>query len=134
MRPASTSVRENTSSWPVSSSSAPSSFGGLAAALRFSSSSGDICMASLRRRKTRPGSAVPGLFRRQLVRGLGLEVAGLVALRKLARGVAERAVHHPAALDRRPRGDLVGPALDVLVVAYRQELAAAIEHALGHRP
>src|SRR4030095_578927 len=119
----STSVRENTSSWPVSSSSPSSSFGGLAAALRFSSSSGDICMAYLCRRKAWRGSAVPALFRRQLVRGLGLEVAGLVALGRLARGIAKRAVDHPAALHRRPRGDLVGPALDVLVLAHRQELA-----------
>src|SRR5262249_31401596 len=63
-----------------------------------------------------------GLFRlalvgRELVLGAELEIAGVVALAQLGRGIALQAVDNAPALDRRPRADGIGPALDVLVVA-----------------
>ena len=49
---------------------------------------------------------------------------------QLTRGLAERAVDHASAPHRRPFGDRVGPALDVLVLLHLQELARAVDQAL----
>src|SRR5882757_5006225 len=68
---------------------------------------------------------------RQLVLSPQLEVAGVMAFMELVRGIALQAVDDASALDGRAIADQVGPALDVLVVADRQELARAIQQALG---
>src|SRR3546814_16494635 len=44
------------------------------------------------------------------------------------------AVDHPPALHRGARRDLVGPALDMLVVLYLQGLAGVIGKPLGEQP
>src|SRR3546814_10028962 len=43
------------------------------------------------------------------------------------------AVDHASALDRRARRELVGPALDILVIVDLQELARVIDESLGER-
>src|SRR5579871_3108334 len=63
--------------------------------------------------------------RRQLVLGLGLEVAGVVPLVQLAGRITPGAVDHQPALHTGALGDLVVPALHVLVVLHREELAGA---------
>ena len=60
----------------------------------------------------------------------GVEIAGVVALVQLARGLAADAVDHPPALHGRPFGDRVGPALHVLVLLHAEELGRAVEPAL----
>src|ERR1700754_1668407 len=53
-----------------------------------------------------------------LVLRAGLEVAGVVTLVQLARGIAPGAVDHATALHGRAFGDGVGPALHVLVLVH----------------
>src|SRR5215471_14626047 len=57
---------------------------------------------------------------------LGFEVAGVVPLEQLLRRIAGGAVDHAAALHRRARVDLIGPAQHVLVFVRADELGAAI--------
>ena len=71
--------------------------------------------------------------RLKLVLGLRFEVAGVVAFVKLARRVSEGPVDHPSALHGRALRDLVGPALDVLVVLHLEEFAGLIDQPLGER-
>ena len=70
-------------------------------------------------------------LRPDLVLPAQLEVAGVVALAELGLGVALQAVDDAAALHGRAGTDLVGPAVDVLVVLHRQEPGRTVEQALG---
>ena len=70
------------------------------------------------------------LGRLELILGLGLKVARVVALPELARELAGRAVHHAAALHRRASRNHLGPALDLLVVLHLQKLAGVVKRAL----
>src|ERR1700749_394958 len=56
-----------------------------------------------------------------LVLGLGREITGVMAFMQLAGGIARDPVDHASAPDRRPLGDGIGPALDILVRAHVQE-------------
>ena len=78
------------------------------------------------------GSA-PYLGGGELILRLRLKVAGVVALVQLARRLAGEAVDHASAPDRRPLGDGIGPALDILVLRHLQELAGLVDQALGER-
>src|SRR5437870_5747594 len=64
-----------------------------------------------------------------LVLRLGVEVARLVTLVQLGRGVARETIDHAPALHGRTPGDGVGPAVHILVVMHRQEFTRAIEQA-----
>src|SRR4051794_34420687 len=59
----------------------------------------------------------------QLVLCAELEIARVVPFMQLVRGIALQPVDDAPALDRGALADQVGPALDVLVVLDRQELA-----------
>src|SRR5690606_41335135 len=61
-----------------------------------------------------------------LVLGPGQEVAGVVAFVELAGKLADYAIDHAPALHRRPRGNRVGPALDVAIILDLQEFASVI--------
>src|SRR5690348_6229343 len=67
-----------------------------------------------------------GSVRGQLVLGLGIEVAGVVAFVQLLRGFPLQTVDHAAALHCRACIDRVSPANNVLVLVCRQELGPAI--------
>ena len=54
--------------------------------------------------------------RRKLVLGLGLEIAGVMALVQLARRLTEDPIDHTSALHGWPFEELVGPVMDVLVI------------------
>src|SRR5260221_3231121 len=71
---------------------------------------------------------------RQLVLCPQLEVAGVMAFMELVRRIALQAVDDASPLDGRAIADQVGPALDVLVVADRQEIARANHQALCQPP
>src|SRR5215831_18174989 len=62
-----------------------------------------------------------------------VEIISVMALVQLARGVAGHAIDHAATLYGRALGDLVGPALDVLVFVHGQELSRAVDDSLGER-
>src|SRR5258708_7705949 len=74
--------------------------------------------------RSRPGGAC------ELVLRLCVEIAGVVALVQLARGLAPGAVDHAPALHSRALGDRVGPALHVLVCLDLKEFARTIQQAL----
>src|SRR5690242_8731037 len=73
--------------------------------------------------------ACPG----ELVLGSCREIVSVVALMQLIRRLSIRAVDDPTALDRRSFKQGVGPADDVAVVLYAQELSSAVQPAL-HQP
>src|SRR4051812_47127533 len=62
----------------------------------------------------------------QLVLRPRIEIAGIMAFAELARRVTHRAIDHAPALYRRTRGDLVGPAHDVLVLMRLQEFRGVV--------
>src|SRR5258708_20241268 len=66
----------------------------------------------------------------ELVLRLCLEIAVVVALVQLARGLAPGAVDHAPALHSRALGDRVGPALHVLVSLDLKEFARTLQQAL----
>jgi hypothetical protein len=73
------------------------------------------------------------ISRRQLVLRFGVEIAGMMSLVQLARGVTHHAVDHPTTLDRWPRADLVGPADDVFVFLHSQELSRIVDQPFHQR-
>src|SRR5580704_19164517 len=75
--------------------------------------------------------AGPELLGCQLVLGPQFEIAGVMAFVQLVRGIALQAVDDAPPLDGWTLADDVGPALDVLVVLHRQELAGAVQQSLG---
>src|SRR5581483_2356815 len=83
-----------------------------------------------------PQSTFPASRLRRLadfVLCFGLEIAGVMALVQLALGIAGDAIDHAPALYRRALGELVGPAVDVLVFVHGEELAGAIDQAFRER-
>ena len=67
---------------------------------------------------------------RQLVLRLGVEIAGVVTLMQLRRGIALQPVDDAPALHGRAGSDRVGPTLHVLVFMHGQEFAGSIQQAL----
>src|ERR1700681_3754337 len=61
-----------------------------------------------------------------LVLRLRLEIAGVMALMQLARRIALDTVDHAAALHGRTLGELVGPALHVLVFVHSEKFARTV--------
>src|SRR5829696_9073586 len=92
---------------------------------------GSLRAFDLRRVPCPGASPLRGLA--DLVLRLRIEIAGLMPLVQLARRIARDAVDHTPALHRRTFCDRVGPALHVPVFVHRQELAGAVDQALGQR-
>src|SRR3546814_13494887 len=82
--------------------------------MRISDWSSDVCSSDL-----------------QLVLRTQVEIRGIVALVKLVRRIAHRAIDHPPAFHCRARGNLVGPALDMLVILHLQKFTRVIDKPLG---
>src|SRR3546814_6966642 len=70
----------------------------------------------------------------QLVLRAQVEVRRVVAFAKLARRIAGNAVDHAPALDRRALRELVGTALDILIVVDLQEFACLIDEPFAEPP
>ena len=73
---------------------------------------------SSRRRSGLATAGSGGRLGRELVLGLEVKIAGVVALMQLTCKIAVGLVHDAPTLHRRPRGDRVGPAQHVLVILH----------------
>src|SRR5580698_3079373 len=67
-----------------------------------------------------------GRLRRELVLGLEVKIAGVMALMQLTCKIAVGLVHDAPSLHRRTCGDRIGPAQDVFVIVHAEKLGRAV--------